>query len=284
MNEWRLICHRAELAHDGCYAQLPGVAAYNNNGDIVVWNGICPHRGTQILDIGVGRKSLVCPYHRWDVSAISPKVDRFLTGWVGDFLFAGNGAIDLDTQLGGARALLEEISANIRARYSFDTLPMNCKWQYAVENALEDMHVAQIHPETIGKIGLSKPVFSKLGKNSLALYAVDKRIAAALGSNSYFHLLIYQNTCISSVGGATYSIQQYFPSGDSTLLLTRLYSSSLSNAQPQSSDFFLEKAREFNLRVFREDAEICSRIAGDGTILTEAEMRVRWFREAGVQR
>lgn len=271
------IAHRTELAQDGDYVRLPHLTAYNNAGDIIVWNGRCPHRGAMIFDIGMGNKKMKCPYHGWESDLIEGKVDRIPTRWVGEFLFVEAGDDDLDSV-----TELPTLSTKLCARHSFDFLNMQCDWRVAVENALEDMHVPHVHPTTFGTLKMSSPMFIKLGRNSTAVYSVDARVARTFGSAVYFHLLLYPNTCISSVAGASYSIQQYFSNGPDTVFLTRLYQpSSNGGRESVSSDpsFFLKQAREWNIKVFTEDAHICARVEGTGTILTANEKRIKWFRE-----
>jgi hypothetical protein len=43
---------------------------------------------------------------------------------------------------------------------------------------------------------------------------------------------------------------------------------------------FLDIAAAFNRKVFQEDRWICERVSGQGTVLMEAERRIRWFRAA----
>lgn len=274
------IGHRSELSNDGDYVCLPTVTAYNHRGDIIVFNGLCPHRGARLFDQGAGNKEMKCPYHAWKADFIEGKVDRYLTAWVGDFLFATDGVLTVEDELEGMYEMLSELSGRVGKRHSYDFLPMKCDWRVAVENTLEDMHVPEVHSETFATLGLSPPQMHQMGKHSVAYYAVNSRVTRVAQNGTYFHLFLYPNTCISSVGGMTYSVQQYFPIGAETVLLTRLYSSVTGRADFIGTDFFLDKARAFNMRVFAEDAAVCARVEGFGTILTGAEQRVKWFRES----
>lgn len=288
MNEWVLAAHRSELSSPGDYVALPvgeqGIAVFNHCGEIVAIPNSCPHRGNRLFD-GMGNRLLVCGYHGWGAAAIVSKAIRYLTAWVGDWLFVGDGSVRLDLQLGGIEDALA-VGARI-SRHSFDVIPMACDWTVAVENALEDLHVPHVHPETIGKLGLELVEQGAFGKNSLALYTItNERIVKQLAPfatspDSYFHLLIYPWTCLSSVGGLTYSLQHYFPNGAATTLTTRLYGSlPLSAGGDDAVGFLYEQARAFNKRTFEEDAAICSRVSGRGYHLMPGEDRIRWFRAA----
>lgn len=292
MNAWLLIAHRCELATPGDYVCLPdGTTAYNAGGDIVVWSGQCPHRGTRIFDAGVGNRPLVCPYHGWRDSFITDKVSRYLTAFIGDFLFFANGPTDLlERQLGDTRDALIYLSQRMKARHSLYRLPMACRPEVAIENALEDIHVPQIHPETIGRLGLECEEMDDFAPNSIAYYRMtDERTVGGLTKlqeqfehvtpDRYFHAFIWPYVCLSSAGGFTYSLQHYFPSDTgSTVLWSRLFSPSLKAPMNAGVALFFNEAARFNCMVFEEDAKICARVVGRGKHLTNAERRIAWFR------
>lgn len=293
MHEWTLMAHRSELKKAGDYVQIAGKVAYFDGKNVSCWNGLCPHRGSRLFPAASGNHIMRCGYHGWTEQAILNKITPFLQAWVGDWLFCGAGVVQLEDQLGDdCLELLDGTSKNIERRYSHDLIDMACDWRIAVENALEDYHVAHIHPESIGKIGLRLDLISACKRNSAALYDItDRRTAAMLsyeGVGRYFklgaapeygHVLIYPFTCLSSVGGLTYSLQHYVSTETGTQLSTRLYTSPVAEGSPDLG-FFFENARQFNLQVFREDAAICATVKGFGEVLTPAEDRIKWFREA----
>lgn len=288
---WTLAAHRSELAKDGDYVSLPGLTVYNRVGELIAWNGLCSHRGARIFDYGTGKRPLVCPYHGLKDRAITDKVTRLLTAWVGNFLFVGDGSAHLFEQLGKLHGLLIAMSNFIDRAHSFDTLRMDCPWNIAIENTLEDYHVASVHPNTFGRLGVVQVESERHAKNSIAHYTVtDDRTVRGLTRmaehfkhvrpHEYFHMHLYPWTCLSSVGGFSYSLQHYFPDRPgSTLLCSRLYAPHLHEGAPDLS-FFFDEARTFNQRVFREDAEICARVSGSGSFLFPNEQRLAWFRSA----
>jgi phenylpropionate dioxygenase-like ring-hydroxylating dioxygenase large terminal subunit len=307
-HDWLLIAHRSDLGTPNDFVRLPigseGIVAFNDGGNIIVTDGICPHRGARMVEKPFGNAPLVCPYHGWSYSAgklniphcsnypvvetAKAKLRQYLTCWVGDWLFASEGNSGYPVESPKVRALLESIK--ITSRRHFESMPMSCDWRIAVENTLEDLHVPTVHRDTFGKLGLQRTAMEAHGKNSLALYEVtDKRILM-LGErlaphfentrpDEYFHLFLYPYACLSSLGGFTYSLQHYMPMGAWTQFSTRLY---VGAAKPDAPDYrwFYDEAHAFNKLVFQQDAEICAKVAGFGHALSDDEIRVRWFRQA----
>lgn len=291
MNEWTLVGHRSELSERGSFVSLPvGIAVYQTGSEIVAWDGLCPHRGSRLFKEPIGKQELVCPYHGWTEDRIVAGAARLLTAFVGDFLFVGTGAVSLEAQLGALKDLLETLSERIASRHDFMSFPIACDWRYAVENALEDVHVPHVHPESIGKLGLECVGMERYGRNSIAYYKVtDERTIESLQKiaphleqcepSAYMHALIYPYTCISSVGGLSYTITQYFPAESGTKLWSRLFLPRMRQNPPDLA-FFFDSAAKFNRQVFQEDAKACERIGGPGRYLGKGEDRIRWFREA----
>lgn len=285
---WALMAHRSELAKPGDYVLLSGIeqmAAVNLDGEIIVTDNICAHRRARVLSGACGNKPLTCPYHGYSGKATISQ--QYLTRWCGDFLFASEDSAQWFPQ--EIEEYVAEISSHIERRYSMDVLPMPCDWKVAVENALEDAHVPCIHPDTFAKLRLTDAAFDRFGEHSGAIYRVgDERTVSGLAKlaknfrsgdpTKYFHLLLYPFTCISSVGGFSYSVQQYVPMHGYTQLHARLYAAKPSPGAANMEWFFAE-AQQFNRRVFDQDSAICATVQGVGGTLTEAERRVKWFRE-----
>lgn len=289
---WVLLCHRSELAKDGDYVLLTAgseqALAYNHNGTVIVTDNRCLHRGARVFNGTHGNAPLKCPYHGFQDESVLKAQE--LTQWVGDWLFAGDGSTKLENELDAIGPVLAGISEKIGKRHAFDSFPMPCDWKVAVENALEDLHVGSVHPDTFGKLDLKLKEMRRHGRNSVAMYDIgDARTVKGLTAMSkafvdvdpsaYFHILLYPNTCISSVGGFSYSVQHYLPNGGFTQLHTRLYRGKMRADAPNISYFF-DEAVGFNKTVFAQDSAICARVQGDGTYLTEKEKRITWFRES----
>ncbi|MGB7588177.1 MAG: Rieske 2Fe-2S domain-containing protein [Solirubrobacterales bacterium] len=289
---WLLAAHRSELAKPGDYVVLHSgseqVAVFNFEGETYATDNLCPHRGSRILPGTHGSRPLVCPYHGLKGKTIIGS--QSLTQWLGDWLFVGDGSTKIEDDLGDLGPLLSGISKRISRRHAFDMMPMPCDWTVAVENTLEDFHVPSVHQDTFGKLGLIPEAMERHGRNSVALYQVgDERTVKGLSAiakhfedvrpDHYFHIFLYPFTCLSSVGGFSFSLQHYMPSGGYTQMHTRLYAGRMVREAPDYGWFF-DEAVGFNRMVFAQDTEACSKVVGQGTFLTEAEDRVKWFREA----
>lgn len=287
---WNLVAHRSELATPEDYVLLSAGAdqllAYNDAGTILIGDNVCLHRGSRIFSGTHGNAPLKCPYHGFTGERIQKA--QFLTAWLGDWLFTGDGSTRIEDDLGDLGAVLSGISDKISRRHSFDMLPMSCDWKVAVENALEDLHIPTVHPDTFGKLGLKSFSATQHGRNSVAHYAVtdDRTVRGltALARNfedvdplAYFHILLWPGTCISSVGGFTFSVQNYMPSGGFTMLHSRLYAAKTKPGCP-NLDYFFNEASNFNRMVFQQDSAACANVVSSGTYLTESEERVKWFR------
>lgn len=288
---WLLAAHRTELAKPGEYVVLDSgsdqIAIFNLEGEIIATDNTCPHRGARVLPGSHGQRALVCPYHGLTGKATIGR--QYLTQWIGDWLFVGDGATKIEDDLDDLWPLLAGISTRITRRHAFDAMPMPCDFRVAVENTLEDYHVDSVHPDTFGKLKLRLDTMERHGKNSGALYTIeDERTVKGLTGfakhfedvepDHYFHIFLYPYTALSSVGGFSFSLQHYLPDGGFTRFHTRLYAGKI---KPDAADYrwWFDEAADFNRRVFAQDTDICVRVAGPGTYLTKAEDRVRWFRE-----
>ena len=289
---WLLAAHRSELAAPGDYITLQAgpdhIACFNLDGNVYSWDNVCRHRGARVLQGTHGNKALTCPYH--GLTGMATVGEQYLTQWIGDFLFVGDGSTRIEDDLNDFGPLLTGISKMIAGRHSFEQLPMPCEWKVAVENTLEDYHVATVHADSIGKLRLKLDSTDQHGKNSGALYTIEdphtvKGLEAMakyfeeVRPSHYFHLFLYPYTCLSSVGGLTFSLQHYLPSGGYTNLHTRLYGAKTKPGAPDMR-WLYDEATSFNRLVFEQDAAICARIVDDGTFLTASETRVQWFRDA----
>lgn len=289
---WLLAAHRTELQQHGNYVVLDSgadqIAALNLEGEILATDNICPHRGARVLPGSHGQRPIVCPYHGLTGKAAIGR--QYLTQWIGDWLFVGDGVTRIEDDLDDLGPLLAGLSHRITRRHSFEVMPMPCDFRVAVENALEDYHVDSVHPDTFGKLKMRLDAMDRHGRNSGAIYTLeDERTVKGLSAfakhfedvqpDHYFHIFLYPYTAISSVGGFSFSVQHYLPDGNFTRLHTRLYAGKSRPEAPNYSWFF-DEAADFNRRVFEQDSAICVKVIGQGTFLTKNEERVRWFREA----
>src|SRR5262245_20600050 len=127
---WHLLGHRSALSKSGDFLRFEWfdeeIVAFNDQGTIVVFDNVCPHRGARIISACDGNQKLRCPYHGWTYHAgkfhapfpqqIAPedlrraRFNTFEQKWCGDFLFCAVDPIEtLESQLDGLWPLLEKI-------------------------------------------------------------------------------------------------------------------------------------------------------------------------------
>ena len=231
---WHLVAHRSELATPKDFVRLSWplgeLVLFNDQGSIVAFDNLCPHRGTRLFLDHDGNGPAACPYHGWTfrngavrippAHAVSSedreraRLNAYRTEWCGDFLFAGvEPRSPLDVQLGAIGAWLEGVSHDIVGRRDTNAYDYECHWRVAVENALEADHVEMIHPETLATLALQPGRFDFAGANSSWFTEVgDPRIAKrldALGRHfdlqqahpGYVNVLVFPFAMLSSTFG-----------------------------------------------------------------------------------
>ncbi len=199
----------------------------------------------------------------------------------------------LRDDLGMFRQTVENAVSRVASLHSEQTINMDCDWRVAIENTLESAHVDHIHAESLAKLKLVCTGMERSGRNSLQTFRItDTRTLKGLRDilpyvegvnawNQYFHLFLYPHTCLSSVGGFTYSLQDYFPTESGTVLLTRLYLPHVRSGSPDLA-FYFDSAAKFNRQVFEEDAEMCAKVhlRCVGQQMRPPLKRLEWFAQA----
>lgn len=294
---WHLLCHRSELPENGGFIKLEWlgeeVALYNDGGDIVVFDNLCPHRGTRFFTEASGQGALSCAYHGWsyaggrmhipcreqysETQLRQAHLRTHQVDWCGDFLFAAIAPrMALDEQLGPTATLLGDISFNVNGRADFNAGVFDCDWRVALDNALEPLHLPFVHPDSLGQLALSD------GRNELHAWSSvwyaevgNARMARqlkAMGSlfqidyqhPGYLSIYLFPFTMISSTFGYSYSLQNFFPSTEAgkTHFYSRLLKGATKSAAAAAAlGAFFDSSAQVNRRVFAEDNAICARIA-----------------------
>jgi len=197
-NYWHLLGHRTELPESGEFLKLnwlsDEVVVFNDHGEMLVFDNLCPHRGTRFFDEPYGKGIVSCPYHGWSFQSGKlhiPCRDKFKpeeinearlntlkVDWCGDFLFASiQPASGLEDQLGESYTLLASISFNINGRADFNSYIYDCNWKIAIENGLDSLHTPYVHAESLGRLSLSEPVNTYHQANSVATFRItDARV------------------------------------------------------------------------------------------------------------
>lgn len=318
---WHLLCHRSELPQPGDYLKLDWlgqeVVVFNDDGEFVVFDNLCPHRGTRFFTDKEGNGAISCPYHGWSYRAGSlhipcrerydeadlrqTRLNTLQTDWCADFLFAAvKPQLSLDRQLGDTFNLLGSLSFNIDGRSDFNAYIFECDWRIAVENALEPLHIPFVHADSLGQLHLGDgenqfTQWTSVWQAALGNVNMEKKLKAI---NRLFQLdgqyagyqsiYLFPFTMLSSTFGYSYSLQHFFPSAQihrthfsSRLLRGVAKSTAAANAL---GDFFRSTAA-MNRQVFEEDHLICQRVNSDAAgnrqfgILSSDEKKIAHFRQ-----
>jgi len=282
---WHLLAHRSELANPGDFVALPWrgdqVVATNFDDDVVVWDGLCPHRGARIYSDGRGNQAPVCAYH--GRRARAKDVNRFSMDWAGELLFFSEDAFRVRDPVDPTGGSLGALRPHSAVRFVMD-----CHWTVAVENALDNEHVAHVHPETLATLGLSRTMLDRFVEGSSVEYfesmkgAQLDRIGRQFESRlpfDYAHAHLFPYACIATTRGWTYSMQHYLPRADGrTDFISRLF---VQASAPARLNHFFSTVAATNERVFREDAAICALVPrGRRGRLGPKDDRIERFREA----
>ena len=318
---WHLAAHRSELAQPGAYVRLQwplgDLLLYNDEGEIVATDNICPHRGARFFADKAGCGPMVCPYHGWRYregqvrvarrAAFDPTdlegidIRRRPTAWCGDWLFVGvEPKQGLDEQLGAFAPFLAGVGADMDGRQDFNAHLWESDWRVAVENALEAYHVPMVHPGSLGPMALAEGRFEFDGANSLWRTKVgNSGMARRLGglrrlfdvphaNEGYINLHVFPFAMVASTYGYTYSLQIFAPAGepDRTHFSSRLYGARTAPGKGAALTGFFESGAALNRQVLDEDHAICRQVStgfdltSPERIYARSEERLRWFQAA----
>lgn len=320
---WHLVCHRTELPDHGDYLRydtpLGELVVFNDMGNLVAFDNLCPHRGARIYTGDRGNQAASCAYHGWSycqgrvvVPAVttfshgdtsSARWNTFHTDWCGDFLFAAIAPRrTLERQLGGAAEVLANISFNIDGCRDVSAYTFQCYWPVAIENALESYHVEMVHADTLGALALepghnvyweqNSACYFPIGNKRIdrQLRSLKKLFAIDYGYEGYMSLYLYPFTMISSTHGYSYALQHFMPAADGasfTHFSSRLLAGRMAGERSaQLLDPLFASTAQINRKVFEEDHEVCRRVPKASwsmeplAYLSDEEARIVRFREA----
>jgi phenylpropionate dioxygenase-like ring-hydroxylating dioxygenase large terminal subunit len=313
---WHLVAHRSELANPGDYVRLSWAAGdlvlYNDEGAVIAFDNVCPHRGGRFFVEDRGNARAICPYHGWSVRGGEVRVarreqftacdlkkavlSRFQTAWCGDFLFVGvDPVMSLERQLDVFGTRLSDIAYDIAAPRDLYKIDFQANWRVAVENALEAYHVNSIHPDTLAPMALCEDTDSFAGLNSAfhakvgnqrtarGLAALRRFFDLRAGFEGYCTYYIFPFAMVSSTYGYSYSLQTFFPTAEQhrSWFYSRLFSSRAAEGTDDFSETLLGATIRANHQIFDEDHEICRRVShhydmnSPDRIYASSEERVR---------
>jgi hypothetical protein len=289
---WIIAAHRCELVEPGDFVTItPDVAVMNVDGEVVAFMNTCPHRGARIYTEPRGNRPPVCAYH--GRCARPSQVETYLCQWVGDWLLVdwtdgrvrlgdGNGLSHMEADfLRGSPAL--RLHSEIRRTYDFG-------WRVAVENALDNEHVAHVHTGTLATLQLARAGLEVLpGGSSIEAFrsaVADRldRVAPLFASTypfDYAHLHLAPYSAVATTRGWTYALQLYLPRLDGrTDFVSRLFVQTEAGARPGQDRYYAAVAA-MNDRVFAEDEAICQIVVPGFTgNLGPRDDRIAHFRES----
>ena len=184
--DWVAVCSEALLREPGSYVALPiggepVVVLRGQDGTLRALSNVCRHRGTPLLDDGLGSAaSLVCPYHAWayaddgafrgaphtgnvEIDAGAHALPRFaLEVWAGVvFVNVSGDAPALCDRLVGVRRAIEAFGID---RYDvpyggYAPQTWNANWKLAYENGIESYHLFKVHKETLERLSPTRAAF-----------------------------------------------------------------------------------------------------------------------------
>jgi phenylpropionate dioxygenase-like ring-hydroxylating dioxygenase large terminal subunit len=321
---WHLIAHRAALAKPGDFLRLEWfdgeIAAFNDQGDVIVFDNVCPHRGARILSAFDGNQKLRCPYHGWTYRGgkfFAPFPQQFAPSeiakaryntlqqaWCGDFLFAAIDPIEsLDVQLDGLWPLLINIGRSIYSPFSTNAFDWQSDWRIAIENAIEQYHaqVGLVHPGSFNKFTFTSGDDEFFGRNSVFsnAYSDERTVRQLRRLRRYFaidhqhegyqSIFVFPFAMIGSTFGYSYAIQQFFPSAHDNVCKfhSRMLTAKLvEGADPAILAPFFSSSDALNRKVFEEDHAVCARVSPRSLrddfkpIFAESEVKIARFRKA----
>jgi phenylpropionate dioxygenase-like ring-hydroxylating dioxygenase large terminal subunit len=314
-----LLAHKGELNRNFQFLKFDlfdrSIALFNDHGTIRASDNICPHRGTEFFQEAFGAKPMVCPYHSWsflrgklNIPNVEeygpdfqvPKLNSYQVEFCGDFIFVAiHPENSLKDYLGSFFDDLERLSTRLGSCTDRNDFTFESSWRIAIENALEPLHVNQIHPQSLNKLKLEKGKNTFIGPHSLWETSVgDELIKKNLDRfknlfekgyerDGYFSYFIFPATMISSTYSFSFSIQTFLPQDQKkTSFLSRFYEGKIRTGLPSSAlELFFRSATELNRQVFAEDHAICRHVRrdfgfGDRSILSNAEEKVGAFQAA----
>lgn len=318
-NSWHFLCHKTEVSKKNSFINISyegiEIFAVNENGVINVFENMCLHRGSKLVEGKSGMWNKKCPYHGVCYEDGFPinlaekglikskeriRLNKFQAAEVGDFIFFTDeqNIQDVKSYLGkNSFKHLSDISNTIECLLSDTEYTYDCRWEVAVENALEPLHLEDIHPETLNTLNLGPSVnqesrnsiiFNHSINNSSMLKGLNKiqKFFKYKFSDSYHSTYVFPFLFVSSTFGFSFSIQTFFPANDKfkTHFRSRVYESKLADKSKRSLlKTFFESSLDINRLIFEEDAEICSKIVKTENHfigpIADTEEKILWFRK-----
>ena len=184
--DWVAVCSAASLAAPGAFYALeiggePVAVVRDAEGRLRALSNACRHRGTQLLDDGMGEiSSIVCPYHAWAYGLDGAFRGAPMTGEVEidrehhalpEFALEVWAGVIFVNVAGNARPLgerMRSVDAHLSAyhldRYDWSPGPgaperWEANWKLAFENAIESYHLFKVHQKTLERVSPTRGAY-----------------------------------------------------------------------------------------------------------------------------
>lgn len=316
---WHFACHISELEHENSFVNIKfhrtELFILKENNKYKAYENICMHRGSKLVQGDKGIWNKKCPYHGViyengipiNVDELGLKKSKkrihlieFKIQSVGEFLFftSYDNPKSFEEQYGiETFDHLKKISEIIENPLSDDSYTYDCRWEVAIENALEPLHLEEIHPETLNTLQLSKAKNREYDESIIWDHEVEnkkifrglkklKKLFAHDFNECYHSSYLFPFFFISSTFGYSFSIQTFFPGSEKfeTNFRSRVFSSKLKDEKNSVIlKSFFKSTVEVNKRIFAEDAEICSNLVKKDPHfigpIADTEEKILWFRK-----
>lgn len=300
-SDWVAVCAEAALAEPGDTLGIavggePVALVRGADGRLRALSNTCRHRGTLLLDPGVGRldgRHLVCPYHAWSYSDsgefLGAPYSRGVTiereahclpsfrveVWMGVvFVCLDEAAPSLAERLAGIPEHLAEFAMEgfTEAAPIAEAEVWDANWKLIVENGMESYHLFRVHEKTLEKVTPTRGAYYLEGSAPWTLTG-----GAVVQRSGFFGKVLgaafgYDDGTDGGSGGDHYTLVSVPPSfvgivtGDSwdwiaahplSPTSTRVFTGSLTRAKPD----FLTRAfsQSYATAFLEEDRKICER-------------------------
>ena len=306
-NLWQFVGFTSDLTNHNDYicAEIGGksVIIQNFHGELKAFHNLCSHRLSRIRQFSHGNEPLQCPYHGWvydndgipvgipckseftnldDSTLKSLRLEQWLVEICGSLVFVkrynDNKTLKeyLQSEIFNT---LESISKAFGDRIGCYEKTIKANWKVVIENSLEDYHVKQVHPESLGKFFIPESNHSFANLHSLGTLALKNQgkkmaILESIFANrpykidKYYHYLLFPNLMLINTQGISFSVQSVSAISPSEtkftshLFLTKLDHNTSENATLQREIFeVLSKSfLELNNKVLNEDWIICEQV------------------------
>lgn len=311
---WQFVCLVEDIANHNDYicTEVGGksVIIQNFEGELKAFHNVCSHRFSLIRQPGQGNGPLKCPYHGWAYDSRGIPVgipcrsefddltnpvsqsfglDKWLVETCGSLVFIkryDDGITLKEFLKPEIFDELEKISKALGKKIGYYQSTIKANWKIVVENSLEDYHVRQIHPQTLGKFFIPESNYyfvsfhsvgtlmpAKQGKKQELLESVFS--SRPYKVDKYHHYLVFPNMMIATTRGLSFSVQSVYPISPfetrftSYLFLSRLDdTNNISLSKQNIIDTLSESIVKFNSAVLNEDKMVCE-LVQKGIVETE---------------